>query len=236
MNHILTRLSIAAVVLISLAYAAERYSDSNTQQLFGELINRVETDEKVIALTFDDGPSDAGATEVLKILQDRNVTATFFVNGNMVERFPDAMRKIIAAGHEVGNHTWTHRRMMFVPPNVVRQEIDQTDAILRDIGYDRLMHFRPPFGRKLVTLPRMLAQDDRLTVMWSVAAETFQPDQTAEDIATKMLEQTGPGDILLLHVMFKSNANSRAALPIIIDTLKDQGYRFVTVSDLLDYN
>lgn len=236
MKRLLTRLAVAALALIGLAYATERYSDSNTHQLFGKIINRVETDEKVVALTFDDGPSDTGAAEVLKILSDRNVTATFFVNGKMVERFPEAMRAIIAAGHEVGNHTWTHRHMMFVPPEVVRQEIEQTDAILRDNGYDRPLHFRPPFGRKLVTLPRFLARQDRLTVMWSVAAETFQPDQTAEEIASAMLQQTGPGDILLLHVMFRSNANSRAALPVIIDTLKDQGFRFLTVSELLKHH
>ncbi len=235
MKRISIRLGLTLLILVALAWGVERFSDANRYQLFGKIIAKVHTEDKVIALTFDDGPTDEATPEVLKILADRGVIATFFVNGIAVERHPDAMRAIIAAGHEVGNHTWSHRRMMLVSPSAVRKELEPTDAILRDVGYEGPLHFRPPYGRKLFSLPLHLAREDRLTVMWSVAAETFQPDQTAEDIARRVLAQAGPGDIVMLHLMFRGNANSRAALPVIIDDLSARGYRFVTVSDLLSY-
>lgn len=235
MKRYLIRAGLGLVTLVALAYAAERFSDANRVQLFGDILAEVDTSEPVIALTFDDGPTDAATPEVLALLAEHGIKATFFVNGNMVERHPDAMRAIIDAGHEVGNHAWHHRRMMFVTPATVRRELGTTDQILRDLGYDGPLHFRPPYGRKLVSLPWVLSQQERLTVMWSVHSETFQPDQPASDIATKILDRTGPGDILLLHLMSRSNANSRAALPTVIEGLKDRGYTFLTVSELLEY-
>ena len=233
MRHVVKPAAIALILLAALSYGAERLSDMDRFQLFGDLVADVKTDDKVIALTFDDGPTDAYTPLVLQTLADRGIKATFFVTGHEAEKHPDAMRAIIDADHEVGNHSWSHRRMVAITPATARDEINKTDKILRDLGYDAPLHFRPPYGRKLISLPWVLHQQGRLTVMWSVNAETFEPGQTAQEIADLTLAQTGPGDIILLHPMYRSRDAARQALPMIVDTLLDRGYQFVTVSDLL---
>jgi peptidoglycan/xylan/chitin deacetylase (PgdA/CDA1 family) len=130
------------------------------------------------------------------------------------------------------NHTATHRRMMLVGSGTVAEEIERTDAAIRETGFDGEITFRPPYGKKLVALPRYLDQHDRTTVMWDV-----EPDSDASDtdtIVQTALDEIRPGSIILLHVMYPSRAASLEAIPGIVDGLRAEGYRFVTVSELLD--
>jgi peptidoglycan/xylan/chitin deacetylase (PgdA/CDA1 family) len=224
----------AALVLAALVIGGVyRLIPSRTTQLAGELVQRVDTDERVVALTFDDGPTDADADAILEALADRGVTATFYLNGKDIEQNADAMQALIAAGHELGNHTWTHRSMAFVTFDTVADEIESTDAAIRAAGYDGTLTFRPPFGNKLLTLPLYLAQHDRVTVTWDVSAEDFSgAPQSADAIADRTVETTSPGSIILLHPWFGRTA-SQDAIGAIIDRLQAQGYRFVTVSELI---
>jgi peptidoglycan/xylan/chitin deacetylase (PgdA/CDA1 family) len=127
----------------------------------------------------------------------------------------------VEAGHEVGNHTATHRRMVLVGGGTVAEEI----------GYDDEITFRPPYGKKLVALPRYLADHDRTTVMWDVEPDSGASD--ADAIVRTALEETRPGSIILLHVMYPARESSLAAVPGIVEGLRAEGYRFVTVSELL---
>ena len=228
----------AGAGLLALLFGAWTYSSARTHQLFGELVHRVETPEKVVALTFDDGPTDRHTGEVLRLLEARDVRGTFFLVGEAVQRHPEAARRIVAAGHEVGNHSQTHQRMVFASPTFVAREVEATDAALRELGYDGPLHFRPPYGKKLVTLPWHLARTGRTTITWDVEPESFIPrDAPAEAPLTVAIDQEGgrvrPGSIVLLHVMFDARESTRQALPGIIEGLRDLGYRFVTVSELL---
>ncbi|MCP3804466.1 polysaccharide deacetylase family protein [Allokutzneria sp. A3M-2-11 16] len=227
-------LVITAVVVLVLGlgtFGLYQLTNSRTYQLFGELVHRVETPEKVVALTLDDGPTDL-APEVLRSLADLGVPATFYLNGNDLAARPHLGRQIRAAGHELGNHSYSHQRMALVGPEFVRREVEDTDRELRAAGQDGEITFRPPFGKKLWTLPSYLAEHDRVTVMWDV-----EPDSGTGHDAPAMvraaLEQTRPGSIILMHVMYPGRAPSRAALPGIVTGLRQQGYRFVTVSQLL---
>jgi peptidoglycan/xylan/chitin deacetylase (PgdA/CDA1 family) len=223
----------AALVLAALVIGgAYRLIPSRTTQLAGELVQRVDTDERVVALTFDDGPTDADAAAILEALADRGVTATFYLNGRDIEQNADAMRALVAAGHEIGNHTWSHRSMAFVTFGTVTEEIEPTDAAIRAAGYEGPLTFRPPFGEKLLALPLYLAQHDRVTVTWDVSAEDFSGAQSADAIADRTVETTSPGSIILLHPWFGRTA-SQDAIGEIIDRLQAQGYRFVTVSELI---
>lgn len=222
------------VILLGLAAAVWTISRSRDFQLFGEIVNRVDTDEPVVALTFDDGPTPAYTAGVLETLRDRDVKATFFLMGVDAERNAAETRAIVAAGHEVGNHTFNHDDMTFADEAKAASEIERTDAAIRAAGYTGDIHFRPPFGKKLLGLPLYLAKHDRTTVTWDVEPESFDDvAATAEGITRHVLETTKPGSIIILHVMYASRETSRAALPAIIDGLKARGFRFVTVSDLL---
>lgn len=225
-------IALGLVVVVALAFGGYRLMSSRSYQLAGELVDRVDTDQKVVALTLDDGPSER-TPEVLRVLDELDVPATFYLNGRDVDARPEHARAIVAAGHELGNHTYTHRRMVFVSPGTVREEVEKTDTALRAIGYQGPITFRPPYGKKLWTLPRYLADHDRTTVMWDV-----EPDSgvtaTAGTIADQAVREAGPGSIILLHVMYANAAESLAAIPRIVGDLRAEGYRFVTVSELID--
>src|SRR5690606_2516706 len=109
----------------------------------------------------------------LDALEQRGVTATFYLNGRDIDANPDAARSIVAAGHEIGNHTWSHRSMAWVTYGTVADEVEATDAAIRATGYAGPITFRPPYGNKLLALPLYLAQHDRLTVTWDVSSEDF---------------------------------------------------------------
>ena len=216
------------------ALTAWQISNAWSFQVFGGLVPRVETSKPLVALTFDDGPSDRRTGEVLAILRDHGVKATFFVTGRALARKPDTGRRIAQEGHELGNHSFSHRRMILTPLSVIGEEIERTDDLIRATGYQGPMHFRSPGGKKLFALPYYLRRTGRLNIFWDVAPEGYEG--ASEDgglIVERVLAGTQPGSIILLHVMAEQRATSRQALPGIIEGLKQRGYRFVTVSELL---
>ena len=221
-------------VTLGLVFGGWTISRSRTFQLFGEIVARVDTDEQVIALTFDDGPTPEYTDSVLALLADKDVKATFFVIGADVEKHQQETRAIIDAGHELGNHTYTHPDMTLASETDAATEVTRTDTAIRAAGYSGDIHVRPPFGKKLIGLPLHLAKTDRLTVTWDVEPESDSDVAAdANRIVAHVLERTKPGSIILLHVMYPSRETSRQALPGIIDGLKARGFRFVTVSELL---
>ncbi|MFS8125299.1 polysaccharide deacetylase family protein [Rhizobium sp. BR 250] len=220
-----------AVALLGLHF----FSKSRTVQSFGSIIARVETAKPVVALTFDDGPSARYTQNVLAILREREVKATFFLTGKETEENRPQARMIVGDGHQVGNHSYTHSNMMFMGLARITEEIERTDAAIRAAGYEGEIMFRPPYGKKLLTLPWYLSRHDRKTIMWDVEPESF-PD-VAEDTAAfakHVIEQTKNGSIIIMHVMYRSREVSRQALPLIIDGLRQRGFEFVTVAQLLE--
>ncbi|ATW25103.1 polysaccharide deacetylase family protein [Candidatus Formimonas warabiya] len=225
--------SVALLFVITLALWS--VSKSRTFQLFGEIYPRVDTSEKVVALTFDDGPTDK-TDEILSILNDLNIKATFFVIGSDLEKNMSQGKRIVAAGHELGNHTYSHNRMVLKSYNYVRGEIEKTDQLIKEAGYDREIVFRPPNGKKLFVLPYYLKQHNRKTIMWDIEPDSY-PDvaDSSEKITKHVLENTKPGSIILLHVMYDSRRESMKSIRGIVLGLRRQGYSFKTVSELLKY-
>jgi peptidoglycan/xylan/chitin deacetylase (PgdA/CDA1 family) len=222
------------VLLAGFGYGAFHLSRSRTFQLYGGLIDRVDTTQKVVALTFDDGPDPAGTAQVLRTLAAKRVRGTFYLVGQELAAHPELGRAIAAAGHEIGNHTYSHRRMVLVGPASVAAEIERTDTQIRRTGYRGEITFRPPTGKKLLTLPRYLHQHRRTTVTWDVEPDSLpEIDGNAPAIVRHTVGHVRPGSIVLLHPMYGSRAATRAALGPIIDGLRARGYRFVTVAELL---
>lgn len=204
--------------------------NSRTWQLYGGLTACIKTNEKVVALTFDDGPTRE-TRPILHMLDSMDVKATFFVVGEALQKHLDDATMIVAHGHELGNHSYSHSRMIFTSYNAVKQEIESTSQLIRQAGYKGPIHFRPPYGKKLVALPHYLHDHQVKTIMWNV-----EPDHSVTDSATIVhdaLTHVQPGAIILLHVMTTDREMSRKAVPAIIAGLKANGYRFVTVSQLL---
>ncbi len=226
-------LTAVAVLLVS-GFSLWKLSSSVQFQLFGTLVHHVDTEQKLVALTFDDGPTPHYTAEILQLLELYQVKATFFVTGAETQRYMTQAKQIVASGHQLGNHSWSHPRMLFMSLDEISREIEGTDQQIRAAGFEGEILFRPPYGKKLVVLPWYLAKTQRTSIMWDIAPETFDgsPDDP-QTMAAEVLAQVQPGSIVLLHLMYKSGDASRAALPMIIKGLKDKGYRMVTVSDLL---
>jgi peptidoglycan-N-acetylglucosamine deacetylase len=225
---------LICIVVILLVAGAWRLSKSTTYQLAGEIVPRVETSAKAVALTFDDGPTPEATDQVLSILKEKGVKATFFLMGAELEQHPELGRKIAGEGHELGNHSYSHTRMVLKTPWFIREEIERTDRLIRDTGYSGPIHFRPPFGKKLLLLPLYLARNQRITITWDVAPDSDpQVPADAEKIARHALDRARPGSIILLHVMYPGRIQSMAAVGPIIDGLKAKGFEFRTVSGLL---
>ena len=222
------------LLLIAGAYAAWRISSLRTFQLFGELVDRVETTSPVVALTFDDGPTPTASDSILAILRREGVSATFFFIGAELAANPSLAPRFVRDGHELGNHSYSHQRMLLKSPGFIRRELESTDSLLRQAGQPAPIHFRPPYGKKLFGLPWQLARSQRTTIMWDIEPESNPAvAQNADSIVAQVLEKARPGSIILLHVMYPSRQESLRSVEGIVRGLKARGYRFATVSELI---
>lgn len=230
------KISIFIIILsIAVSYLINELSQSRSFQFFGGLVTSVETDEKVVALTFDDGPG-VNTHEILDILGKHNVKGTFYLTGYEIEKNFEDASKIVQEGHEIGNHSYSHQRMVFKSPSFIKAEIDKTDELIRQIGYGGEITFRPPFGRRLVLLPYYLSKQDRNTIYMNIEPDSYP--EIADDekkIVNHVEENIEPGSIILLHVMYESRRESLNSVEGIITSLKEEGYKFVTISELLKY-
>lgn len=226
---------ILLTITLTLAAAVGLYLLMNARcyQLLGDLVCHGAGDRKHIALTFDDAPSEHTSDAVLAVLAEKNVKATFFMIGENMARHPQAAQRIAAAGHELGNHSYSHRRFLLRSPSFIAREIEDTNALIRAAGYHGPIHFRPPYGKKLLGLPWYLARHHITTVMWDSEPARQQPP-TAAAITAAALAQAHNGAIILLHPFCPDTCRAeREALPHIIVGLRAQGYTLVTVSTLL---
>jgi chitin deacetylase len=225
---------IAVVLIIVILVGLRQVSSSRTFQFFGEIIPRVDTSQKIVALTFDDGPTPQATDQILAILSEMNVRATFFVTGAELEQNLDQGKKLVAAGHELGNHSYSHVRMFFVTPSFVKQEIESTDKIIREAGYQGDIYFRPPYGKKLFTLPFYLWRHGRKSITWDVEPDSYPMIAAdANKIVEHVLANVRPGSIIILHVMYPNRRESMKSVKMIVEELRAGGYEFKTVSELL---
>jgi chitin deacetylase len=222
---------IAATCAVLLSYVI---ITARTWGVLGPLMTRVNTNEKVIALTFDDGPTEPQTSKILSVLHAEQVKATFYLIGVEMVRSPKAADDIIKAGHEIGNHSYTHSSLMFMSWDRLSQEIEQTDTLIRQHGYTGPITIRPPYGHKLIELPVYTAMHQRNLVMWDVVLGNVAGATLAS--ISKESEQIRPGSIAIMHIMYDHNKVTLDSVQPLIKKLKSQGYRFETVSELLKHN
>jgi peptidoglycan/xylan/chitin deacetylase (PgdA/CDA1 family) len=227
------RMAVSLCIVVALPLGAREVARSRTFQTFGRLVARVETKRPIVALTFDDGPTAGVADEILRILESRQVRATFFVIGSHLAQEPDLGRRLVAAGHELGNHTYSHNRMVLRSQRFVRAEVERTDGLIRAAGQTGEIYFRAPFCWKLLGLPWYLWRTGRTSLTWDVAPDGPSSEADAARIVSACRKAVRPGSIILLHVWYRGREASRAAVPALIDQLRADGYEFVTVRELL---
>ena len=187
---------------------------------------------KKIALTFDDGPSKRNTEEILAILGEYGVKATFFVIGENAEANPDRIRSIYNAGHEIGNHTYTHAYISRIPASKLRSEIRRTEEVLTRITGQKPVVFRPPGGYYDDKSLAIVEEMGYRSVLWSLDTRDWSMPRS-EKIVSKVTGETEGGDILLFHDLESKKLPTPAALRKIIPALLEDGYEFVTVSQLL---
>ena len=204
---------------------------------FGKNIVRLNTDQRVVALTYDDGPNPPYTNRLLDVLAKHNVKATFFLIGNRIERHPETANRVIAEGHQVGNHSYSHPLLGFLPPRYVQRQIERTDALLRQHGITEEAVFRAPLLTRFLPVAYVLAKQDRIHIscnVWGWDWTTQNPDKIAEAI----LKKTKSGSIIVLHDGKAENKDANRSGTIeatdrIITALKRDGYQFVRLSDCL---
>src|SRR2546426_2765049 len=199
---------------------------------------------KKIALSFDDGPDPKWTPKILDILKQKNVPAVFFVIGNMANQRPDVLKREYAEGHEIGNHTYFHPRFDEISHTQIRWELNLTQRLIESTLGVKTILFRPPYGidhqpeyaEEVAQLP--LAQE----MGYLIVGQRIDPDDwslrggkpiPAKEIVDSVLRQADNGNIILLHDGGGDRTQTVAAIPQIIDALREKGYQLVSVSDLI---
>lgn len=191
---------------------------------------RVRTSRKVIAITFDDGPHPENTSRLLDMLKQRKIKATFYVVGNMVKYSPQLLQRMIAEGHEIGNHTVTHNTLSRMSDDALLKELRAAhDQIVAACGVAPVT-MRPPGGAiKKDQKSLMLRELGYPTILWSVDPEDWKRPGPAV-VTSRLVNGASPGGILLVHDLHKPTVD---AMPATFDQLLAMGYEFVTVSELL---
>ncbi|MGT2716629.1 polysaccharide deacetylase family protein [Streptococcus respiraculi] len=185
--------------------------------------------QKRIALTFDDGPSAATTPQVLDLLKKYNVKATFFILGQNVPGNEAILKRIVAEGHEVASHTWDHANLVTLSADQVKQEIDKTQEVIKNVTGQAPTMMRPPYGSVNQSVMSVMQLP---VIYWSVDSKDWQSRNPAA-ILNEVKTCTYPGSIILMHDIHQPTVDS---LTSVLDYLLGQGYQPVTVSDLLGKN
>lgn len=192
----------------------------------------VQTTQRQIAITFDDGPHPRLTPVLLDLLRARGVRATFYLIGSRVRRYPALAARIAAEGHEIGNHSWSHPFMNQLSDAQITQEIDRTNTVIYDATGRAPVTFRPPYGAFSARQRQMLHGARRLpSVLWSVdPADWRKPGPDV--VAHRIVAGARPGAIVLSHDIHRGTVE---AMPRVLSELSAQGYGFRTVSELLGW-
>lgn len=196
----------------------------------GVTFSRVSVGEPIVAMTFDDGPHPRNTPRLLDMLRDRNIKATFYVIGRNVDLYPALTRRIVAEGHEIGNHTYTHGNLTKMSDEKVREEMVKCRASIAKASGVQPRTMRPPYGALLQRQRSMIHSEFGYpTIMWSVDPRDWQRPGPSV-VTSRILSGTTPGAIILAHDL---HAPTVDAMPGTLDGLLRKGYKFVTVSQLL---
>ena len=212
---------------------AQRFENTIPDRFKGKTVKSVDlgSEEKVIALTFDDGPWPTTTEEILDILRENNIKATFFWVGRALYNFKEIGQKVAADGHVIANHTWNHL-YHYHNRAAAAKEIEDTAKLIEEVVGIKTTIFRPPGGVQDNGLVDYAFSEDYVNIMWSSDSRDWR--SSASSIKNNVIGSAKSGHIILLHDGGGDRSQTVKALPEIIAELKKQGYRFVTIPELLE--
>lgn len=250
---------LAVIAAFALWYACARIDS----QLICPCLVHAQGAGRRVALTFDDGPAPPFTNQILDVLLEKKVQATFFVCGRNAKLLPAMLRRIVAEGHQIGNHTYSHSYLYFLSRSEMAEEIDRTQEVVREVIAEAPRVFRPPYGARWFGLGGVLRERGLRAVQWSATSRDWldEPDRIVADI-TKNVRS---GSIILMHDCAQPSAgrfrglwrrlpwrralqelqdqfsldslgpsNALKALPAVIDEVRRRGFEFVPLSAFLD--
>lgn len=199
-----------------------------------QAIYRVNTTSKVVSFTFDDGSDGGHINEILAILKQHNIKATFFITGTAAQQHPSLIKNIVNQGHEVGNHSFNHPDFTKISAAQMRDQLNRSETAIKNAsGKTSKPFFRPPFGAVNQTVLNTVGDAGYTrTIMWTIDTVDWRGDSAAT-MTNKVVNNIVPGAIVLMHA--GQDTFTPEALPGMISKLKAMGYQFVTVSKLLTY-
>ena len=203
-------------------------TSSGKEVIFQATIN----DKKQIALTFDDGPHPYRTPQILDILDKYNIKATFFLIGKNIEYYPEVVNREISAGHEIGNHTYSHSQLDKLKKDEIKEEISVFENALSKVSDYHTSIIRPPCGCYSEALCAVANETNHKIILWSIDTKDWA-HTPVNTIVENILTNAKSGDIILMHDYIAGDSPTPKVLEIIIPKLLSEGYEFVTVSELI---
>ncbi|MFA6451522.1 MAG: polysaccharide deacetylase family protein [bacterium] len=227
-------LSLAAFVIVAIALFASVAKAAPITPI--NAIRAVPIDDKLVAMTFDDGPHPIYTRQILAALDAYGAKATFFMVGAEMEKYPDVVKEVLKRGHAIENHTYSHPRdMRLIPEKDALLEIEKNSRLIEKMTGARPTLFRPPRGMINSALFNAAVKSGYSVVLWTVSADHHEA-VTPEMMAARVLRRTHPGAIILAHDgVTHSRWKDVAATSILLETLTKKGYKFVTMPELLKH-
>jgi peptidoglycan-N-acetylglucosamine deacetylase len=235
-NRLMLGIAVASAASAA-AVAAGYQSMAPTGQWYGRTFTGLRRGSRQLALTFDDGPNDPHTLRLLEVLAKHGVHATFFLIGRFAQQRPDIAREIAAAGHIIGNHTFSHPLLIFKSQSEIRREISQCRAALEDAVGSHSNLFRPPFGGRRPAVLRVTRELGLEPVMWNVTGYDWNA-ASSDAIERQINKRVRGGDVILLHDGgHKQVGADRSKTVMAVDRLiahyKSAGYEFLTIPKMM---
>jgi peptidoglycan/xylan/chitin deacetylase (PgdA/CDA1 family) len=203
------------------------------------IVRRGLKDRKAVSLTFDDGPSPDFTPKILDVLRKKNVRASFFVTGSHVQKYPDVAKRIVGEGHDIGNHTYSHREIAPSVRKTILWQLKRTDNVIYSVTGVRTRLFRPPRGIYSNASRELLVTEGYKIILWTISSTDWR-GTNAKTMARRVLKYARNGGIILFHdsgALFRKEGASRKntveALSLIIDSLRERGFEIIPVSEML---
>lgn len=226
-------LKLSAIVIVFVLITGISGFAKNSKAFFPRIgLKKAEVREKIVALTFDDGPDERFTPKVLEILKENDIKATFFVVGEGVKKNPEILRQIHENGHEIENHTMTHPYLEKLTKQEVENEIDGCSKEIEKIIGKKPKYFRTPRGNASPDIMSVMKKEKYQMIFWTICLE-HKASKTPLTMAKRVIQKRKPGIIILTHDGRLDRSKSLAALPELIKGYKEKGYRFVTIEEML---
>jgi peptidoglycan/xylan/chitin deacetylase (PgdA/CDA1 family) len=203
-----------------------------TPSIDADIYRKKENEQMKIALTFDDGPHPRYTPQILDILDEFGIKATFFIIGINAENYPDTVMEVIKRGHEIGNHTYTHPHVSGIDSDKLKNEIERCESMVYGLTDYKTKLFRPPEGMIDTDVKSVIHTLDYKVLLWDIDTRDWA-HTPAEEIAENVIKNINAGDIILMHDYVSYNSPTPEAVRIFVPKLLEMGYKFVVASELI---